>query len=158
MPPLKKNEKIMLILIGAAVIFFVVMDPYYIVWRTPPGAEAPPPLVQTVKTGVLGVMPAASAKGGPVRPVTELAREKIPLEGWGRDPFMRTRGVSDRVNRLDELRLGVISVRGDERYALINSRVVRVGDEIAGFRIARIEKDRVILTLDGQDYLITWEE
>jgi type II secretory pathway component PulC len=56
------------------------------------------------------------------------------------------------------MKLGAISVRGNDRYALINSRVMRSGDEIGGMTIERIERDRVILSAGGRNYTLTWEK
>ncbi len=158
MQSLKKKDKIMLALIGASVIVFAVMDPYYFIWKSPPGAEAVPPPVQFISAPVPGVVVGGVSPAGGARPAAMLKRERIPLDGWGSDPFVQPRRQSNMVSRLEELRLGVISVKGGDRYALINSKVVKAGDDVAGFKIARIDKDRVILTSDGQDYLLTWEE
>ena len=89
--------------------------------------------------------------------ISTVATERVPFEGWHRDPFVQTRAYLDERVDLSDLKLGAISVRKQDRYALINSRVVRMGDIISGMVVDRIERDRVVLVSGGRSYTLTWE-
>lgn len=159
MPPLKKNEKTMLVVIGIVVIAFAVMDPYYL-WKTKPEPE----LTEKQKQRKEQKEKQAADKGtvtqkrvivGQIRFIPE---NPIPLKGWGRDPFVQARPDLDEEDILDKLRLSAISVQGDSRMALINSNLVRVGDIINGMKVNSILTDRVILTSGNRTYQLTWEK
>jgi len=158
MPPLKKNEKVMMVLVGAVLLGFVALDPYYLIWKKKPlppaKGEAKPVAAATAAAGSAAGKGAVAA--APQRTPT-VAAERIALEGWRRDPFVQTRAYLDQQLDLSELKLGAISVRKQDRYALINSRVVRTGDIISGMRVDRIERDRVVLVSGGREYTLTWE-
>ncbi len=83
----------------------------------------------------------------------------MPLVGWVRDPFVKGRPDLDEQALIETMKLGVISVLGNDRMALINSQPVRVGDNINGMVIDRIGTDYVILSsVRGRDYTLTWEK
>jgi len=165
MPPLKKNEKMMLALIGAALVVFIAMDPYFLIWKKPP---------DTGKKGAKGAAPAAAAaQVQPAAQTTPAAVEsapagtgrrstigatRVPYETWKRDPFTRTRAYLEETYNLAQFKLGAISVRQEDRYALINSRIVREGDQIGGMTVDRIERNQVILVAGGRSYTLSWEE
>jgi len=160
MPPLKKKEKRMLIAIGILIAAFIVMDPYYL-WKTPP--EKPGSSKQ--KKADTGKKDAGEKEAKPVgkaaRKMTaetvKIPRERIPLEGWKRDPFVQARPDLDEADMISQMRLGAITVRGNNRMALINSKVVRVGDMILGMEVGSIETDRVVLKTGNRSYTLTWE-
>ncbi len=157
MPPLKKNEKVMLILIGISVVVFIVMDPYYILWKKPPVPESAPAdttkkVAQAVASAVGKVVSGAAVPSSSGR----AAREPVLYSNWGRDPFVQARRYIDDESTVAALKLGGISVRGEDRYALINKQIVRPGDEIGGMYVERIEKDRVIISREGRSFVLTW--
>jgi len=39
-------------------------------------------------------------------------------------------------------------------YAVANSKVVKVGDEVSGYQVLRIEKDKVVFIKDGQPTVV----
>ncbi|NQT35594.1 hypothetical protein HQ587_10425 [bacterium] len=159
MPPLKKNEKVMLVMIGIVVIVFAVMDPYYI-WKTKPEPELTEK--QKERKEQKEKLAAAKETATQKRTVTEqtkfIPKDPIPLKGWGRDPFVQARPDLDEENILGKLRLSAISVQGDSRMALINSKLIRVGDVINGLKVNSIETERVILTSGNRTYQLTWEK
>jgi len=168
MPPLKKNEKIMLAAISILIVIGVIMDPYYIIWKDPPVPEETTP-VPGAKPGA-PAQPAAkpAAKPAPAKPgaapqagaaAVADSRPKsdpIPFVNWGRDPFIQVKRQADEATAISALSLSGISVKGKDRYALINSQIIHTGDMIGGFTVAKIEKDFVLLTRGGQTYTLTW--
>ena len=74
-----------------------------------------------------------------------------------RDPFVRTRPYMDEIWKVSDMKLGAISVRQNDRYALINATIVRPGDEVGGMTVESIERDKVILSARGRSYTLTWE-
>lgn len=75
---------------------------------------------------------------------------------WGSDPMHRrwrsTNTVAAAPARRktgSPLRLTAVVVREDARYAIINGRVMRVGDQIEGRRVQSIEPSGVILDEKG---------
>lgn len=104
----------------------------------------------------------SGSKKGPALSVTPQAHsqaagakqdtvKKLKNLEWGRDPFMfGTAKVYSDEN-------GVLVLNGiawDENApsAIINNKIVKVGDEVAGNKITGIKKDRVIVTKDGSSY------
>lgn len=165
MPALKKNEKIMLAGIGVMVVVFIVMDPYYFIYKDPPD-----PTADTKGAGKKGAAPAKEVRHAP-KPKTQPAkgakeeavessedkrpkREPIQFENWGRDPFVQARRSFDDAQAISGLRLGGISTKGADSYALINKQILRIGDSIEGLIVTRIESDRVLLSKGGQTYVL----
>ena len=74
-----------------------------------------------------------------------IAREakKSSFGTWGRNPFsLSDRGGAPILN----------GIAWDEKAprAVVSNRIVRVGDEVAGHRVVRIQPDRVVLSLQGE--------
>jgi len=171
MPPLKKSEKIMLAGIGVMIVVFIVMDPYYFIYRKPPVVESAPATGAagaSAKSATQAATPATPAPAGnqrgavsavvaPAPPVDKRPkREPIQFSQWGRDPFLQLRRGVEETSSINSLKLGGISVTGKDRYALINSQIMHTGDVIQGMTIARIEKEFVLLTHGGRTYTLTW--
>lgn len=96
MPPLKKNEKIMLAGIGVMIVVFIVMDPYYFIYRDPPEATPSAPTTGNKPKPAAGggAKPVQSAKPTePAAPVVDdrPKREPVVFNNWGRDPFVQAK-------------------------------------------------------------------
>ncbi len=78
--------------------------------------------------------------------------KKIRLAlGFGRNPFYRgpeKAPVSAGPTRPAFL-VSAISLRGNSAFAVINGKVVQIGDWIGGFRVHGITEGRVVLNKDG---------
>ena len=78
---------------------------------------------------------------------------------WGRDPFALE---AAHPKRQGEVRAGlaaglhVLGIVWDttRRHAIINGSVVRVGDEMEGFRVVAIERDRVTVAKGNQQQIL----
>lgn len=70
---------------------------------------------------------------------------------FGRNPFYR--GVEKAAVSTGPLRpefsVSAISLRGTSAFAVINGRVVQVGDWIEGFRVQAISEGKIVLNKDG---------
>lgn len=144
----------MLILIGISIIVFIIMDPYYFIWKTP---ETPAGKTTTTEK------PAApkKEKSTPVALTNEKTSakprrkiERADFAEWGRDPFVQEQRFLEQPKELNRLKLSGISLRGKDHYALINTRIVRVGDDIEGMTVSAIEPDRVILKYQGKQHIL----
>lgn len=77
------------------------------------------------------------------------------LAGWGRDPFYlkekRGPAVNKKIRRKKtvNLRLLAISTKGNNSIALINDKIVKLGDIISGYRVLKISQTKVYLS-DGK--------
>ena len=150
MASLKKNEKIMVVLILVAVAAFVILDPYHIIRSAPDEAtRSSTPRKKQVKE-TKDKKPTGVDDFG-------ITTERILLEGWRRDPFVQTRPELEEDAMISTLKLTAISVRGNDRMAMINSKPVRIGDEIKGLLVSRIESGRVTLQSGDNSYTLTWE-
>jgi len=74
--------------------------------------------------------------------------------GWGKDPFykvivQRTAKKKVKRNFAPKLQLYAISYKGAQSAALINDNFLKVGAMVSGFRLQKIEKNRVTLS-DGK--------
>ena len=93
----------------------------------------------------------------------KLSGESLLTQGQIRDPFARSikaGGDGTKDSGLGNLKLSGIQLKADKPvYCLINDEIFIEGDRLAGRRIIRIEKDRVILKDDKGEYeLKIWEE
>lgn len=149
MQPLKKNEKIMLGVIGAALVLFVAMDPYYFIWKDTPMPESEK---KAVKVDTVAHIPEFQAQN----PVKRHNYQRAGFKGWGRDPFLQTKRSLEMSASIGEMKLTGISVSGNDRFALINSRILREGDTIEGMLVSKIYANRVIMSLDGRSFTLNW--
>jgi hypothetical protein len=71
--------------------------------------------------------------------------------GFGRNPFYRGAETAPVVSGpiRPEFSVSAISLKGGSAFAVINGRVVQVGDFIDGFRVHGITEGRVVLNKDG---------
>lgn len=72
--------------------------------------------------------------------------------GFGRNPFYRGQEkapVSAAEPLVPEFSISAISLRGNSAFAVVNGRVVQVGDWIEGFRVHAISEGKVVLNKDG---------
>lgn len=78
--------------------------------------------------------------------------EKI---SWGKDPFYHRHQSKPRAAVPDKVKLHLLGIlyREVNAQALINGRVVREGDIVAGYRIESIERDHVKIS-DGKKVVI----
>ena len=93
----------------------------------------------------------------------KLSGESLLPQGQIRDPFSRSikaGGNGTKDSGLGNLKLNSILLKDDKPVCcLINDEIFIEGDMLAGKRIIRIEKDRVILKDDKGEYeLKIWEE
>ena len=82
-----------------------------------------------------------------------------PNQPWGRDPFAiqesRLPATPKSVVQFSGFKITGV-VWGPEGYrALVNDRVVRVGDQVDGARIVRITKKGVEILKDGETLFLT---
>lgn len=78
----------------------------------------------------------------------EWLKKKEQALQWGRDPFvLPTKGERGEGEQGagSEFRLSAIIYRNGRGVAIINNRIVRVGDVIEEMKVAEIRQDRVIL-------------
>lgn len=105
---------------------------------------------------VAGVMPAVKKT------------EMIP-DSWCRDPFQGYVSLSSSVDmknvlqkmidpKIDNFQLTAVSVNGDKSFAIINDKILGVGDEISGFRVIEIQKSSVMLRKNNFTFTIKIEE
>ena len=77
---------------------------------------------------------------------------------WKEDPFARRSMVSGRSKTSKpeiSFQLAAISAQAENAMALINGNVVRVGDEVAGWEVATIEPQSVLLRQGKRSRRIT---
>lgn len=78
----------------------------------------------------------------------EWLKKKEEALRWGRDPFMlpeKQPGDGGKEAASGEFRLSAIIYQAGRGVAIINNRIVRVGDVIEEMQVAEIRQDRVIL-------------
>ncbi len=81
------------------------------------------------------------------------------LHSWGRDPFfdpaLQVRKViyKPKVKEIS-LNLKAISMAESMSVAMINSKVLAIGDQIEGYTVQKIEAKKVILVKNGQTKIL----
>jgi hypothetical protein len=156
-------------LAGAAVAWWVVgQREQPVAAVVPMPTPSPTPIVEAPKAeapAVVPVVPVASAEETAVvivaTPTPATPQVATALEpATAPTPQERTRAATnDRIFDLDAdlgyatLSLGYIVARPDNPFAEINGVDVFVGSEVEGFRVEKIEADRVVLR-DGKGELV----
>ena len=79
------------------------------------------------------------------------------LAGWGKDPFYISpiNKIRKRIKKQltkPRLQLFAISYKGEQSAALINDKILHIGDLIAGYHVKNIKKNLVLLS-DGKKTL-----
>jgi hypothetical protein len=85
---------------------------------------------------------------------TAAVKKRTSFDDWGRDPFIWPENEK-QTNEILSLTIYAITWQGEQSEAMIDDKLVRVGDRIAGKTVKRIEKNRVILTDGEKEYTIT---
>ncbi len=91
-----------------------------------------------------------------VLPANTIDIEKYSALSWGRDPFYRAKGnrpvVTTDEEQIDWVLNGILY---DHKAptAVINKKIVGIGDKINGARIIKITKTKVVLKTDNSDIL-----
>ncbi len=72
------------------------------------------------------------------------------ISSWGSDPFLRQQVVvakrrSRKKVKRPTFKLKAISYRAEGSVALINDRVVKVGDVLSGYKVLKIDSRQVVL-------------
>ena len=139
---INKSQKRLFILLGLVLVYFV----YDIIsdWETYSGFYTGNKAVSEQKAEV------KSAKAAPEQKA-EINRSY--LAKWGRNPFYKKVEIKKVVQvtkkkRTIKLNLYAISIKDNNSVALINDRIVKIGDMIAGYTLKKINKKSVVLT-DG---------
>ena len=142
-----KSQKRLLILLGLVLIYFV----YDVAtnWDTYAGFYSGKKTVVRKKDN-------GKDKNKTVQ--TEEQNKQKYLEKWGRNPFYKKVERKKTVKRSVQKRkiklfLYAVSMKDNNSVALINDKVVKVGDMISGYTLQKIEKKQVVLS-DGKNKLV----
>ncbi|MFH2144790.1 MAG: hypothetical protein ABII75_02005 [Candidatus Omnitrophota bacterium] len=93
-------------------------------------------------------------------PVSALKTLPLPEPAKIRDPFLPSKNtelvLTDKIKAKPELNLKISGILMDKDVpsAIINSRIVKIGDVISGKTVVDIEKETVILMEDGDLYVL----
>jgi hypothetical protein len=115
--------------------------------------SAPPASPTPAATSVPFPTPATrrAATPAPVPPSTPVAepRDPTPLEVVGNGRKIRSSPAASPA-AAPALRLQAVSERDGQPIALVNDRILRVGDEIEGMKVLAIRPDEVDLEIKGR--------
>lgn len=81
----------------------------------------------------------------------ELDLSKLPAFKWASDPFLRTSGTRVRPSLMaeEEYKLQATTTEGEDPVAVVNDRVVRIGDRVGRRTVLKIGPDFVLLGEKG---------
>lgn len=94
----------------------------------------------------------ASTPEGEVAVDLELDLAALPAFQWASDPFLRTSGTARARAALpaeEEYKLQATTFEGEDSVAVVNDRVVRVGDRVGRRTVLKIGADFVLLGEKG---------
>ena len=135
-------------LLGAGLVLLVLVYARAL-YHPSPGAEAVP-----AAGAPAAVQASGAASGGLITAARSTAREAQRQRAgnlvWGRDPFTRS-----ALGQISGLALSGILWDPSQPIAIINGQMLRVGEEIDGFRVVQIEQDHVGLSDGGQTFSLT---
>lgn len=88
------------------------------------------------------------------------AATEYEAKTWGKDPFYHARPAAPKRAVPDKVRLHLLGIlyREVNSQALINGRVVGVGDTLSGYRVDRIERDHVKISDGGKTVILRVEK
>lgn len=88
------------------------------------------------------------------------AAAEYEMKSWGKDPFYHAHSTEARQVVPDRVKLHLLGIlyREVDAQALINGRVVSVGDTLSGFRVDRIERDHVKISGGGKTITLRVEK
>ena len=95
----------------------------------------------------------ASSMSAPVFIEGRKVEESAIRQDWARDPFSSATSVSASAG-LEGLVLNGIMWDSKNPLAIINSEVVKVGDELHGMKVAEITEKSVVLEYEGKEYTL----
>ena len=159
---LKKSEKRLLIILGLALVAFMVD-------RLVLGKSDDKTLAQSEQpVRTVAPMPSAMAAGSTVQ-IASLAGKK-QFETWSRDPFndspaayttgVRKRaggsGKSGKPKKQPELK-GLFWKAGDA-YVMVNDDILKEGEEKEGLKIERVEGKAVFCRKGNRSFTLYWSE
>ena len=80
---------------------------------------------------------------------------RTAFKNWGRDPFFAVRALESQSPGMQ-----LVGIMYDEKEtaALINDRIVHIGDHIEANTVVAIEKDRVVLNDGTHDFELKLEQ
>ncbi|RKX21892.1 MAG: hypothetical protein DRP51_03395 [Candidatus Zixiibacteriota bacterium] len=90
-----------------------------------------------------------------VMPANTIDIEKYSALGWGRDPFYRAKGKRPVVTYEEQIEWVLNGILYDKKAptAVINKKIVGIGDKIDGATIIEITKTRVVLEIDNSEII-----
>lgn len=94
----------------------------------------------------------ASTPDGQVVVDLELDLTQLPSFTWASDPFLKTSGLGRAANSVQEeieYKLQATTFEGEDSVAVVNDRVVRVGDRVGARTVLKIGADFVLLGEKG---------
>lgn len=75
---------------------------------------------------------------------------------WGSDPFVwKETHKESKTSKSYNFNLSAISKSNSEYWALVNGKILATGDEIDGWKIIKIAKNRVVLSKNGKTIELT---
>ena len=138
-----KSQKRLFIILGLVIIYFI----YDIVsdWETYAG------FYSGEKVAVQQVDNKSQIKA---EQNLKKEQDKQYLEKWGRNPFYKKIEKKKAVRVVKKtktvnFKLHAVSMKDNNSVALINDKIVKIGDMISGYTLKKINKKQVILS-DGQ--------
>jgi len=77
---------------------------------------------------------------------------------WGKDPFLPAIKIKkeEEKSESEEIKsiLKGVVIQKNDRYAIIDDKIVREGEEILGMKVAKIERGKVILKSEGRTQIL----
>ena len=87
-----------------------------------------------------------------IRTMTATTGKRTEFADWGRDPFSFSQG--EITGDISNFSLRAIMLDVEKPSAFINDTIVIVGDRIGDKTVKQIEKNKVILTDQTEDYVL----
>ena len=77
---------------------------------------------------------------------------------WGKDPFLPAIKIKkeEEKSESEEIKpiLKGVVIQKNDRYAIIDDKIVREGEEILGMKVTKIERGKVILKSEGKTQIL----
>ena len=156
---MKKSEKMLLGVLGAAVTFFVLDTFVLSSDEEKAKLDSDKKITGLEKSEDNAEKSARPSKVSKVRPVRKKAASVIAsstFADWKRDPFLGSFDpalIDSLQNNLPYV-LKAISWRGEEAHVIINDEVYKMGEPKDGFLVEGIRDDQVFCVKDGERFVL----
>ena len=151
---LKKSEKRLIIILG--IFLFAFLFDRFILSPGKDNETAPP--TDTVDFQASNNQKLQMEMAALAKKVKKSTSKDVKYDAWGRDPFNTPKSSSTVGKKRRKIELKGIFWKNGKGYVLINSYILREGEEKGGIKVEKIESEKVTCRSEGRSFTLQWRK